>query len=898
MPTKRIHEELKDKAEKGEELLVHQKAEEEGKNDHKYTILYNNLPYKIFQKDRESVYVSCNDQFAMDLDIEPDDIEGKTDFDFFPKELAEKYRADDRRIISLGKTEEIEEKYLEDGKETWVLTVKTPIRDADGRITGILGIFRDITERKKAEKTRRESEEKHSTLVENSLTGIYIDQDEKIVFANKRFADIYGYTTDEVTHVKYWQLVHPEDRGLIRDIRERRLQGEKAPAEYEARGLTKDGRTIWVVRRNTRVDYKGRPAILGNIADITKRKELEQALRESEAERKAILDASVDRIRLVDKNMRILWANKTAVANLRMAPQDILGKTCHKVFANSEAPCIDCPCLKAIETEHLEHAVMRQLNAGGIPGETYWDCYGVPVKDDSGETVELLQIARDVTAQKVAEKELKRRHQELAAINSILVRVTKEYNLNGMGLVLEDTMEQFYPDAETLLLLLAPDRDSFYFPRPQRGQVKESCYKRARKRIRGQEMERELLTFLTTEKIRQTCYGKETTNCPKVIQGLAAGFNAWIAVSMKVDGVCCGLFLVGSPSGDIPVENDLIFIESLIGQISGVIRHQIAKEVREDAFRKQLTGPDKFMGIVGRSQGVRQICRRIQFIADSESTVLITGESGTGKELVAHVIHEAGRYKDTPFIVADCSSFVPTLIYSELFGHEKGSFTGANSRKLGRLERAHGGILFLDEVADLPLETQSLLLRFLQDRSFERVGGEHLVQVNVRIIAATNKNIENEIRANRLREDLYYRLNVIPIHMPPLRERMADVPLLADHFLRTHCLLEEKEITGFNGEAMRLMMEYDWPGNVRELQNTVARCIVLASTDSITADELPQRIRTSRTTPVEYSLSRNERDMIVRVMRKCNWNKHKAARMLDISRGTLYSKLRKHHILP
>jgi DNA-binding NtrC family response regulator len=416
--------------------------------------------------------------------------------------------------------------------------------------------------------------------------------------------------------------------------------------------------------------------------------------------------------------------------------------------------------------------------------------------------------------------------------------------------------------------------------------------------MRDEETKRELLTFLTTEKIRKTCYGKGANNGPKVIQGLAAGFDAWMALSMKVDGECCGLFMLGSPSGDIPVENDFIFIESLISQISGVIRHQIAKEVREEAFRRQLTGPDKFMGIVGRSRGLRQICRRIQSIADSESTVLITGASGTGKELVAHVIHEAGRYKDTPFIVADCSSFVPTLIHSELFGHEKGSFTGANSRKLGRLERAHGGILFLDEVADLPLETQALLLRFLQDRSFERVGGEHLVQVNVRIIAATNKHIENEIRANRLREDLYYRLNVIPIHVPPLRERITDVPLLADHFLRTHCLLEEKQITGFDTEAMRLMMEYDWPGNVRELQNTVARCIVLASTDSISAEELPQRIRTRRTAPAEYSLSKNERDMIVRVMHKCNWNKHEAARMLDISRGTLYSKLKKYNIHP
>jgi PAS domain S-box-containing protein len=899
MPTKPTNEELKKEVEKAEEeVLMHKQAEEVGKNEHKYKILFNNLPYKIFQKDKGSVYVSCNDNFARDLDIKPDEINGKTDYDFFPKELAKKYRADDRRIISSGKTEEIEEKYLEDGQEIWVLTVKTPIRDAEDRITGVIGVFRDITWRKRAEAALRESEEKHSTLVENSLTGIYIDQDGKIVFANKRFAEIYGYSTDEVAHLKSWQLVHPEDSALTNEIRQKRLNGEKAPSEYEARGLTKNGRTIWVARRNTRIEYNGRPAILGNILDITWRKRAEGALRESEAEKQAILDASIDRIRLVDKNLRILWVNKTSATNLDMDPDDIVGETCHKIFADRETPCVDCPCMKAIGTGQIEHAVMHQLKAAGVQGESYWDCHGVPLKDDSGEIVHLIQIARDVTQQKAAEKELERRHHELEAINSILLKVTKEYNLNGMGRVIEDTMQEFYSDGETLVFLLAPNRDSFYFPRPQQGQIKETCYDRARRRIRDEEMEERLLSFLTTEDIRKTYSGGKKADSPKIVQTLAAGFRAWMTTPIEVDGVCHGLVVVGSPSTDIQVEDDLIFVESLMGQISGVIRYQIAKEVREETFRRQLTGPDKFMGIVGRSERMRQIYQRIQSIADSESTVLITGESGTGKELVARVIHQAGKHKNTPFIAAHCSSFVPTLIHSELFGHEKGAFTGATGRKLGRLERAHGGILFLDEVADLPLETQALLLRFLQDKTFERVGGEHPVQVNVRILAATNKHVENEMRANRLREDFYYRLNVIPMRVPPLRERITDVPLLANHFLRTYCLLEEKEITGFDAEAMRLMMDYDWPGNVRELQNTVARCVVLASTESICAEELPQRIRTPRTAPVGCSLSQNERNLIVRVMRECNGNKHEAARLLDISRGTLYSKLKKYNIQP
>jgi PAS domain S-box-containing protein len=639
-------------------------------------------------------------------------------------------------------------------------------------------------------------------------------------------------------------------------------------------------------------------AVVGIIAhkkDITQRRHAEKALRESEVEKHAILDASVDMIRLVDKDMKICWANKTTSENLGTGPEDMIGETCYKVFVGSDTPCEGCPSKKAIETGQIEHAVILKPYVVGIEGETYWDCYGVPLKYKAGKTERLIQISRNITAQKKAENELERRHHELKAINGVLLRVTREYNLNGMGRVLHDIMEEFYPEAQTLVFLLTPSRDGFYFPQPEPGQIKETCYDRARQVITGHRLEHNLLTFLTTQQMKPTC-SVTKLGCPRIILDLCAGFNAWMAVPIEVEDVCQGLFVLGSPLADIQVGDDLIFVESLMRQIAGVVRYQVSKEVREEAFRKQLTGPDKFMGIVGQSRPMQEIYRLIQAVADSESTVLITGESGTGKELVARAIHQAGKYKDTPFIAAHCSSFVPTLVHSELFGHEKGAFTGATSRKLGRLERAQGGILFLDEVADLPLETQVLLLRFLQEKSFERVGGERPVQVNVRVVAATNKDVEREMKAGRLREDFYYRLNVIPIHMPPLRQRMTDVPKLVNHFLRTYCLIEGKEISGFGTEAMRAIMDYDWPGNVRELQNTVARCVVLSADERIGLAELPEKMRSPQPALREYGLAKNERDLIGSVMRQCNWNKHEAARLLGISRGTLYSKVKKHGI--
>jgi len=638
----------------------------------------------------------------------------------------------------------------------------------------IESVAREVRERKSAEEALRESDTKYSGLVENSLTGIYIDQDGKIVFANRRFAEIYGYWKEALIGMESWRLVHPDDRALTNEMRAKRLKGEQVPSEYEAKGLTKDGRTIWIVRRNKRIEYEGRLAVLGNIVDMTQRKRAEQALREREVE-------------------------------------------------------------------------------------------------------------------------LRRRHHELEAVNSILVRVTEQYDLNGMGRVLQDTMEEFYPEIHTLLFLLAPNREGFYSPLG--GRSKLTCYDRARESIKDPRLEHDLLTLLTAAKVRPS-HSENKADCPAIIQRLGQKYKSWMAVPIEVEGVCYGLFLVGSPSRNIPVEEDLIFMESLIRQISGVIKNQISKELREEALRRQLTGPDKFMGIVGQSRPMQEIYRLIEAVSDSESTILITGESGTGKELLARAIHQAGKYRGTSFLAAHCSSFVPTLVHSELFGHEKGAFTGASKRKLGRLERAQGGILFLDEVADLPLETQVLLLRFLQDKSFERVGGEHPVQANVRIIAATNRQIEKEVEAGRLREDFYYRLNVVRVHVPPLRERIIDVPLLANHFLRTYCLIEGKEIAAFDIEAMQLIMHYHWPGNVRELQNTISRCVVLSSGPLIGAEDLPETIQTLHRPPMKHSLARNERNLILHVMQQCNWNKHEAARLLGISRTTLYSKLKKHEIRP
>ena len=756
-----------------------------------------------------------------------------------------------------------------------------------------------VAERKRAEEVVREKQRFLQAVFDAIQDGITVlDCDLNVILANLWMEKMFS---DQMPLVgkKCYNVYHKRETPCPGCPSLPNLATGEARSEIVAYP-SEENPTHWIdlsasALKNPRDHVVG---IIEYMKDITRHKRAKEALQESEAQKRAILDASIDMIRYVDTDMRIIWANRTTTAELGMTPEDIKGQVCYELFIGRNMPCEGCPTLKAIETGQTEHAVMHESRVAGRWEESYWDCYGIPLRNESGEIIQLIQVARDVTEQKQTEKELKKRHNELEAINGVLWQLTKEDNLIGMGQILQDIMEDFFAEFDTMIFLLTPDGDGLYFPRPKRGQARETCYDRAERKIRGLRLEHDLLECLTKKSIGPACSGTKEGACPPVIKALAADFRTWMAVPIALDDGCFGLFMLGSPSVDTDVDADLIFVETLIRQISGVIRYQISKEVREEAFRKQLTGPDKFMGIVGRSRQMQQLYRMIQAVADSASTVLITGESGTGKELVAHAIHRAGKYRDTPFISAHCSSFVPTLVHSEIFGHEKGAFTGATTRKLGRLERAKGGILFLDEVADLPLETQVLLLRFLQDKSFERVGGERPVEVNVRVIAATNKDIEKEMEVGRLREDFYYRLNVIPLKLPPLRERIADLPMLANHFLRTYCLIEGKEVTGFDIEAMKLMMDYDWPGNVRELQNTVARCVVLAAGEGISVDALPGRMRTPERAPKEFSLSKNERNLILNVMHECNWNKHKAARLLEISRGTLYSKLNRHDIRP
>jgi len=316
-------------------------------------------------------------------------------------------------------------------------------------------------------------------------------------------------------------------------------------------------------------------------------------------------------------------------------------------------------------------------------------------------------------------------------------------------------------------------------------------------------------------------------------------------------------------------------------------------------LRKALNDMFSIQGIIGHSKPIKDIIYIIRKVADSPATVLILGESGTGKELIAKAIHYNSGRREKAFMAINCAAIPETLLESELFGYEPGAFTGATQRKKGLFEAANGGTIFLDEVGDLPMMTQSKILRVLQEREIMRVGGREPIKVDVRIVSATNKDLLHEMKHSHFREDLYYRLNVIEINLPPLKEREEDIPILADHFLDKYRKEMKRNIKGIDSEAMRALIGYEWKGEVRELENIIERAVIFCKDEFITLKDLPQSIKPnnfvtdfSKPGSLEDSVRKFEKELILRALESNGYNKEKTAEILQVGLSTLYRKLK------
>jgi len=322
-------------------------------------------------------------------------------------------------------------------------------------------------------------------------------------------------------------------------------------------------------------------------------------------------------------------------------------------------------------------------------------------------------------------------------------------------------------------------------------------------------------------------------------------------------------------------------------------------------LKEKLRSSYDLANIIGKSQPMKELIEMVSMVAPSEATALITGESGTGKELIARSIHFNSNRKDGSLVIVNCAALTETLLESELFGHEKGAFTGADRRREGRFMQANKGTIFLDEIGEMSSVMQAKLLRVIQDREIQRVGSDATMKVDVRILAATNRDLQEDVEAGKFREDLYYRLNVVTLRVPPLRERLEDIPLLAQHFLHNYAKKNKKSIKGFTPLAMDMFIKYDWPGNVRELENAVERAVILGPGDYISEKELPLSItrayphgeeidRDPAVSKEPQSLEEVEKEAVLAALEAAGGNKSETARKLGITRKTLHKKLQKY----
>ena len=383
---------------------------------------------------------------------------------------------------------------------------------------------------------------------------------------------------------------------------------------------------------------------------------------------------------------------------------------------------------------------------------------------------------------------------------------------------------------------------------------------------------------------------------------------SFLCVPISFKGESIGVLSVDRVFKDknITISEDIRVIEiiaSIIAQYVILWNHYNETELEKENLKRELKGRYSLPNIIGNSDRMQEVFAAVHRVAESKATVILYGESGTGKELIAKAIHYMSPRVKNPFIKFNCASIPEGLLESELFGHEKGAFTGAINPRKGRFELANGGTILLDEVGDLPLNLQPKILRVLQEKEFERVGGEKTIKVDVRLIAATSRNLEELVSKGKFREDLFYRLNVVPLFMPPLRDRKEDIPLLTDFFLKRYNRENNKEIS-ISPESIKILMDYSWPGNVRELENTIERLVVMSASTVIKPQDLPVNLKLPSSgellqkESLQAGIEDIERSSILDALEKSGWVQAKAARMIGITPRQIGYKIKKYGISP
>jgi PAS domain S-box-containing protein len=789
---------------------------------------------------------------------------------------------------------------LPDGRLRHLEIHAYPVRDAEGSIVQVIEHGRDISERKTLEDQVRTSEERYQTIVEIAREGIFIaDGEARVTFANRRLAGMLGYELDEMMGLSLFDLVDERSEGAAKEKLGRRRSGDSEVHELSFR--SRDGASlVGLVSAAPLMVSDTFLGTVGIVTDVTRMKQVESELRTAKEFSEKIINNITDNLIVIDPvTHRIAQANTSFLTRVGRSLDGALDQPCYKVMLHRESPCwkdgILCPVRIAASTRRPAQCDKVYCNAEGQERMLHIHTY--PLLGATGEVELVIRMERDVTEKRKMEEalafrsnELQKAQQQLETLFEVSRRVGAESSLQGLVHFIQEFTGGIFPDSDPVFLLLDADGGRF-LPSEECCPDAIDPLKCLQRSPEGGRIVPELAHYIRTIKDPRVLTSADGKDPHPLIRRITEGYPSWFALPVIVRQDCIGFFLLGSKKETIYSPKDLRFFQALFAQIAGYIRSLILHESELGRLRREPEAKTFHGEFIGQSKKMQEIYDLIDLVTTSEATVLITGENGTGKELVARAIHRQNVGRKGPFVVANCSAYSSSLLESELFGHEKGAFTGAIRQKKGRIERAQGGTLFLDEIGDISLATQVLLLRFLQDRCFERVGGEETIEADVRVLAATNRDLLREVKEGRFRNDLYYRLNVFSIHLPPLRERKEDIPILSRHFLARSSGNEGKAFPRISSDAMQVLMDYHWPGNVRQLENALSYAVILCQGEEITMRHLPSFLKESIGDSAEISLSEHERRAILRALEESDWNKHEAARRLHVSRSTLYSKI-------
>ncbi|MCG2771424.1 MAG: sigma 54-interacting transcriptional regulator [Desulfobacterales bacterium] len=782
---------------------------------------------------------------------------------------------------------------LPDGSQRYFEVHAYPVKDAGGATIQVIEHGRDVSHRKALELQIKTSEEKYRTIVELAHEGIFmVDHEGRLTFANRFLTEMLGYEARAIIGRSVFDfMIEEKDRELVQNQMARRRNGLSDC--YELSLKRKDGSSLMSLVSAAPFMVNG--TFLGSIGiatDISHIKQVERELRSASQFREKIINGITDNLVVIDpRTYQIIQANNSFLGRVGLDSGTVLGKTCYEIMLRRKSPCaangIYCPVDETVRIK--QKALSDRIYPDAQGEDRILQVATYPLLDSQGEVDLVVRLEQDVTDKRKMEEALAFRSRELQKTQhqlETLFEIARQMNaknfLNELIDSLKAITEAIFPESKSLFLILDANRTNFLHLDEGLDYV-----------IEQPGLVADFVRYLGKIEAPHFINDAKGLSNPAFLKIISRMFPSWFGMPILVQRECIGFFLLSSQSPMGYSDIDLHFIQALMDQTSGHIRSLVLHEAEIKQIRRQ-TPKISHGELIGQSKKMQEVYELIDLVAGSDATVLITGDNGTGKELVAQAIHGHSHRRKGPFVVANCSAYSPTLLESELFGHEKGAFTGAIRQKKGRIDRAHGGTLFLDEIGDISPATQVLLLRFLQDHYFERVGGEKAIEANVRVLAATNQDLQKAAETGKFRDDLYYRLNVIAIHLPPLRDRKDDIPLLWRHFLSKCNAKEKKHIKKFSANAMQTLMDYDWPGNVRQLENAINHAVIIAQGDTIGRTHLPRFLKEAGEEVHSTSLADNERRLILRVLQEANWNKHAAAQRLHVTRSTLYSKIKRY----